>query len=175
MSDDGKLMTISALAEKLNVNRSSVYRYIEANEISPVLRTGKTRFYDANTLDRLRKHFAMSVKTGTNNTKKQVNDDNDALIMSLKEQIEQLKGSNKVAVKQLEVKDAQIASLQANLSKNQELLDHNQQLLLAAQNDAKKIKQKTSSDKTQTGDFKEVNDKENVENESSKKAWWHFW
>lgn len=171
MDDKGKLLTISAMAKKLKVNRSSVYRFIVANNISPALQTGKTRFYDGKTLAQLKRHFDISIKAGAEKKRNEKDSSNDDLIESLKEQIKQLKQSNEIFNEQLKVKDNQIATLQANLSKNQELLDHNQQLLLSAQNEKKEL-QYQDNKTPQKGDFKEVNE---VEKTLKKKQWWHFW
>lgn len=176
MEESSKIMTISAMAKKLGVNRSSVYRYIEANDISPVLVTGKTRFYDDQTLNKMREHFKLSVKTGADKKKNATRVDNNELIESLKAQIAQLKATNQTFKEQLDVKDSQIASLQANLNKNQELLDHNQQLLLAAQNEKKELQSHSDKDEApKNGDFKEVNTENKPESTPQKKHWWHWW
>lgn len=176
MDDKSTLLTISAMAAKLKVNRSSVYRFIEANNISPVLQTGKTRFYDVQTLDKLKKHFEMSVKTGSEKKMNEAHPSgSNELITSLKDQIAQLKQSNEIFNEQLKVKDAQIAALQSNLSKNQELLDHNQQLLLASQNEKKELQYQHDDKTSKKGEFKEVNEAEKKEKSSNKKRWWHFW
>lgn len=163
------------MAKKLGVNRSSVYRYIEANDISPVLITGKTRFYDDQTLNKMREHFKLSVKTGADKKRNANRVDNNELIESLKAQIAQLEATNQTFKEQLDVKDSQIASLQANLNKNQELLDHNQQLLLAAQNEKKELQSHSTDEAPKNGDFKEVNTENNPEKAPQKKHWWHWW
>lgn len=163
------------MAKKLGVNRSSVYRYIEANDISPVLITGKTRFYDDQTLNKMREHFKLSVKTGADKKRNANRVDNNELIESLKAQIAQLEATNQTFKEQLDVKDSQIASLQANLNKNQELLDHNQQLLLAAQNEKKELQSHSTDEAPKNGDFKEVNTENNLEKAPQKKHWWYWW
>lgn len=118
-----KHYTMQEIADRLGVNKSSVFRQLKKENIAPAMKEGNTNYYDAMVLQQLKQHFT------TSNTKEPSK--KDLLVETLQQQVHQLQQeleSEKArADKQLQEKDNQIASLH-------KLMDQNQQLLLNEQN-----------------------------------------
>lgn len=118
-----KHYTMQEIADRLEVNKSTVFRQLKKENIAPALKEGNTNYYDATVLQQLKRHF--NAKDTKEPSKK------DLLVETLQQQVQQLQQeleSEKArADKQLQEKDNQIASLH-------KLMDQNQQLLLNEQN-----------------------------------------
>ncbi|MCM2140255.1 DUF536 domain-containing protein [Vagococcus fluvialis] len=136
------LKTTKEIADSIGVSKSTVYRYIKSKAIQESHRTGSTLLYDESVQKLIHQHFSTSVKSQTNpqeNSTESADSVNKKLIDVLKNQID-------LQVKQLNIKDTQIAELQKSNDQLQQLLLYEQQ---------KNIKLL----------------EENIEN----KRWWQWW
>ena len=104
-----KSYTMQEMADILKVNKTTVYRYLKKNNITPATIKSNANHYDATVLQQLKKHFKAS---DTTNVTKSAN---DRLIETLQQQVqslqEELKGEKIRADKQAEAKDRQIDAL----------------------------------------------------------------
>ncbi|CUR43547.1 hypothetical protein LRLP16767_LRLP167_01346 [Limosilactobacillus reuteri] len=149
MDSKDKMYTMQEMAEKLRVNKTTVYRYLKKQDIAPATTKSNTNLYDATVLQRLKKHF-----NSHNNSNEPKKSANEQLIASLQQQVTDLKSEladeKKRSDKALQMKDDQINALN-------KLMDQNQQLLLNTQEENKRLlslnppKEKTVRD----GNFRE--------------------
>ena len=81
-----KMYTMQEMAEKLRVNKTTVYRYLKKQDIAPATTKSNANLYDATVLQRLKKHF-----NSHNNSNEPKKSANEQLIASLQQQVTDLK------------------------------------------------------------------------------------
>ncbi|HJG16168.1 hypothetical protein ACLUXW_08230 [Limosilactobacillus reuteri subsp. suis] len=126
MANARKKYTMQNMADLIGVNKSSVYRFLKKENISPTIVQNNTQYYSSIALQRVKKHF----NTTHTNSNERV-DNRDLLINSLQQQIKDLKAElseEKVRA------DAQLAEKDKQIIGYQKLVDQSQQLLLNEQN-----------------------------------------
>lgn len=117
------LKTIKEIADLIGVSKSTVYRYIKSNSIHESSHNGSTKLYDESAKNLILKGF--NITTESNSESKRI--DNDATNLLKDELINTLKNQVKIQIKQLNVKDNQIAELQKSNDQLQKLLLYEQQ------------------------------------------------
>lgn len=158
-----KSYTMQEMADILKVNKTTVYRYLKKNNITPATIKSNANHYDATVLQQLKKHFKAS---DTTNVTKSAN---DRLIETLQQQVqslqEELKGEKIRADKQAEAKDRQIDALNDRLQEAH-------QLQLGLEKQLKMLPSKNVVEGEATdSEIKE----DNTEKNATHKSWWHFW
>lgn len=149
VSKEKKSYTMQEMADILNVNKTTVYRYLKKEHIAPATVESNTNLYNAITLQHLKKHFEKP------KAKEKVSKSaNELLIETLQQQVHQLQmeldAEKTLANNQLQEKDNQIENLH-------KLLDQSQQLILNAQEENKKLLPKNDKDnhRVEAGEYKE--------------------
>ena len=84
MANARKKYTMQNMADLIGVNKSSVYRFLKKENISPTIVQNNTQYYSSIALQRVKKHF----NTTHTNSNERV-DNRDLLINSLQQQIKE--------------------------------------------------------------------------------------
>lgn len=115
-----KYYTMQEMADVLEVNKTTVYRYLKKEHISPATVESNTNHYSATVLQQLKKHFKTD-GTGSSTPKTA----NDRLIETLQQQVqslqEELRDEKFRSDKALDAKDRQIDDLNERLKESHQL------------------------------------------------------
>ena len=115
-----KTFTMQEMADILKVNKTTVYRYLKKEKISPATIESNTNYYSATVMQQLKNHF--KVDEIRNNALKSPN---DKLIETLQNQVqslqEELRDEKFRSDKALEAKDRQIEELNNRLKESHQL------------------------------------------------------
>lgn len=115
-----KTYTMQEMADNVGVNKTSVYRFLKKENITPAMTKGNTNFYSATTMQRLKNHF----KKGDTKAKTS-KPSNDLLIETLQQQVkslqEELSEEKSRNDKALSAKDTQIDELNSRLRESHQL------------------------------------------------------
>lgn len=160
-----KTFTMQEMADILKVNKTTVYRYLKKEKISPATIESNTNYYSATVMQQLKNHF--KVDEIRNNAFKSPN---DKLIETLQNQVqslqEELRDEKFRSDKALEAKDRQIEELNNRLKESH-------QLQLGLQKKLEMIPEpKETTVVTSSNDIKvkDNNDNEAEESKSTKEA-----
>lgn len=146
MQQDGKeLLSVTEIADKIGINKSTVSRWLTANNVAPEATDGRAKLYSATIATKIAKE---------KKTDKSAKRETISPVMLLQEQVAQLKDENQFLrdhIKQLEeqltIKDSQIESSNRLADQAQKLTSQAQQLhYLDSPMDGSKIAQKSSED-----------------------------
>jgi len=117
------LKTIKQIADIVGISKSTAYRFIKAESIHATSQDGSTLLYDESVEKLLSKHFRNNTESQNESSrldKESLDYMNNELITTLKNQVE-------TQIKQLDIKDSQIAELQKSNDQLQQLLLYEQQ------------------------------------------------
>lgn len=146
--DDKKLLSVTEIADRLGIDKSTVSRWLAAHNVAPEATNGRAKLYSATIATKIAKE-----KKGDKSAKRET----ISPVMLLQEQVAQLRDENQFLrdhIKQLEeqltIKDSQIESSNRLADQAQKLTSQAQQLhYLDSPKDGSKTAQKSSEDEKQ--------------------------
>jgi AcrR family transcriptional regulator len=128
--------TLKEIADELGISKQKVYRYVKENHINEAVQDGQVKRYDEAAQQKIKSHFSNKEPHQRSTSEPHQNAIYDAVL------------------KQLEIKDRQIADLNHRLEDMQKLLDQEQKLNAFNQQKIEFLEQK--------------------DNEPPKKKWWNI-
>ncbi|KPD33473.1 hypothetical protein AN404_06795 [Pediococcus acidilactici] len=112
--------TMQEMADILNVNKTTVYRFLKKQSIAPAMVKSNTNYYSATTMQHLKKHFNAS-----DSKEQKSKTSNELLIETLQQQVaslqEELSEEKSRNDKALDAKDKQIYELNNRLRESHQL------------------------------------------------------
>ena len=142
------MKTIKQIADELGVNKQKVYRFIVKNHITASSEVKQSKLYDEAAERLIKSHF-------------------DRITTSCERSSEpHQKSGNEMLLEQL------IKELQAQLSKNQKLIDQEQQLRMVTERKFQLLEQQQ---KDGNKAFQEEEMQQGVSEKAEEKHWWKFW
>lgn len=168
--------TIRELAKELQVSKQTIqYHY---QRLSPKDQqkdnTGKNIINEHTEKiirDKVTKTLSPNEHIKSDKENKQEQNSEQAIIIALKAQINDLKNERD---KQFATKDRQIASKDRQIDNLTKLLDQSQQLQLIAEKKIQEL-QKIEQPKTENSETEHNNSTNQENTKTSSKKWWHFW